>query len=46
VHHSFGDFPGGEYAMQLVADHPVPAWDLARAGLPFCTWRWTGGLGQ
>ena len=31
VHLSFGDVPGAEYAMQLVADHLVHAWDLARA---------------
>ena len=31
VHLSFGDFPGGEYGMQLFADHLVHAWDLARA---------------
>jgi uncharacterized protein (TIGR03086 family) len=31
VHLSFGDFPGGEYAMQLGADHLVHSWDLARA---------------
>src|SRR5262249_42513143 len=31
VHLSFGDVPGAEYAMQLFADHPVPAWALARA---------------
>jgi uncharacterized protein (TIGR03086 family) len=31
VHLSFGDFPGREYAMQLLADHLVHAWDLARA---------------
>ena len=31
VHLSFGDVPGGEYAMQLGADHLVHAWDLARA---------------
>lgn len=32
VHLSFGDVPGGEYAMQVGADHLVHAWDLARAG--------------
>ena len=31
VHLSFGDVPGGEYALQLFADHLVHAWDLARA---------------
>jgi uncharacterized protein (TIGR03086 family) len=31
VHLSFGDVPGGEYAVQLGADHLVHAWDLARA---------------
>jgi uncharacterized protein (TIGR03086 family) len=31
VHLSFGDFPGREYAMQLLADHLIHAWDLARA---------------
>jgi uncharacterized protein (TIGR03086 family) len=31
VHLSFGDSAGGEYAMQLGADHLVHAWDLARA---------------
>jgi uncharacterized protein (TIGR03086 family) len=31
VHLSFGDFPGREYTMQLVADHLIHAWDLARA---------------
>ena len=31
VHLSFGDFPGGEYTMQLFADHLIHAWDLARA---------------
>ena len=31
VHLSFGDFPGGGYAMQLGADHLVHSWDLARA---------------
>lgn len=30
VHLSFGDVPGGEYAMQLSADHLIHAWDLAR----------------
>jgi uncharacterized protein (TIGR03086 family) len=30
VHLSFGDFPGSEYAMQLLADHVIHAWDLAR----------------
>ena len=31
VHLSFGDFPGCEYAMQLLADLLVHGWDLARA---------------
>jgi uncharacterized protein (TIGR03086 family) len=31
VHLSFGDFPGWQYAMQLLADHLIHAWDLARA---------------
>jgi len=31
VHLSFGDFPGSEYAMQLIADLTVHGWDLARA---------------
>lgn len=31
VHLSFGDFPGGEYALQLFTDHLIHAWDLARA---------------
>lgn len=31
VHLSFGDVPGREYAMQLLADHLIHAWDLARA---------------
>jgi uncharacterized protein (TIGR03086 family) len=31
VHLSFGDVPGGEYAMQLHADLLVHGWDLARA---------------
>jgi uncharacterized protein (TIGR03086 family) len=30
VHLSFGDFPGREYALQLLADHLIHAWDLAR----------------
>ena len=30
VHLSFGDFPGAEYAMQLITDLTVHAWDLAR----------------
>jgi uncharacterized protein (TIGR03086 family) len=30
VHLSFGDFPGREYAMQLMADLLVHGWDLAR----------------
>jgi uncharacterized protein (TIGR03086 family) len=31
VHLSFGDFRGGEYTLQLFADHLIHAWDLARA---------------
>lgn len=31
VHVSFGDIPGSEYTMQLLADHVIHAWDLARA---------------
>ncbi len=31
VHLSFGDFPGSEYAMQLLADLLIHGWDLARA---------------
>lgn len=31
VHLSFGDFPGREYTRQLLADHLIHAWDLARA---------------
>jgi len=31
VHLSFGDFPDREYALQLLADHLIHAWDLARA---------------
>ena len=31
VHLSFGDFPGSEYTWQLMADHLIHAWDLARA---------------
>jgi uncharacterized protein (TIGR03086 family) len=31
VHLSFGDFPGREYARQLLADHLIHAWDLARS---------------
>ena len=31
MHLSFGDVPGGEYAMQVGADHLVHSWDLARA---------------
>lgn len=31
VHLSFGDYPGSEYAWQLLADHLVHAWDLAAA---------------
>lgn len=31
VHLSFGDFPGREYAMQLITDHTIHGWDLAAA---------------
>jgi len=31
VHLSFGDFPGREYTQQLLAEHLIHAWDLARA---------------
>ncbi len=31
VHLSFGDVPAEEYLMQLLADHVVHGWDLARA---------------
>ena len=31
VHVSFGDIPGREYLSQLVCDHVIHAWDLARA---------------
>jgi uncharacterized protein (TIGR03086 family) len=31
VHLSFGDVPGEEYARQLLTDHLIHAWDLARA---------------
>ena len=31
VHVSFGDIPGSEYTMQLLCDHVIHAWDLARA---------------
>ena len=31
VNHVVGDFPGGEYTLQLFADHLIHAWDLARA---------------
>ena len=30
MHLSFGDFPGSEYASQLIVDLTVHAWDLAR----------------
>lgn len=30
VHLSFGDHPGEEYAWQLMLDHVIHAWDLAR----------------
>lgn len=31
VHVSFGDIPATEYVSQLVSDHVIHAWDLARA---------------
>ena len=31
VHVSFGDIPGSDYLSQLVCDHVLHAWDLARA---------------
>ena len=31
VHVSFGDISGAEYVSQLVSDHVIHAWDLARA---------------
>lgn len=31
VHVSFGEIPGREYVSQLVCDHTIHAWDLARA---------------
>lgn len=31
VHLSFGDFSGRDYLGQLVSDHAIHAWDLARA---------------
>lgn len=31
VHLSFGDFPGRYYVGQLLSDHVIHAWDLARA---------------
>lgn len=31
VHVSFGDIPGSEYVSQIITDHIVHAWDLARA---------------
>jgi uncharacterized protein (TIGR03086 family) len=31
VHVSFGDIPGSDYLMQLVCDHVIHSWDLARA---------------
>lgn len=31
VHVSFGDISGDEYVTQLVADHTIHGWDLARA---------------
>jgi len=30
VHLSFGDFPGEGYLSQLISDHVIHAWDLAR----------------
>ena len=30
VHLSFGDVPGSEYCVQLLMDHVIHAWDLAR----------------
>lgn len=30
THLSFGDFPGSFYAQQLLSDHVIHAWDLAR----------------
>ena len=30
VHLSFGDFPGKEYLAQVLTDHVIHAWDLAR----------------
>lgn len=30
THLSFGDFPGSFYVQQLLADHVIHAWDLAR----------------
>jgi uncharacterized protein (TIGR03086 family) len=30
VHLSFGDFPGREYVSQVLTDHVIHAWDLAR----------------
>jgi uncharacterized protein (TIGR03086 family) len=31
VHVSFGDIPGDDYVAQLVIDHTIHGWDLARA---------------
>jgi uncharacterized protein (TIGR03086 family) len=31
VHVSFGDIPGADYVSQLVSDHVIHSWDLARA---------------
>jgi uncharacterized protein (TIGR03086 family) len=31
THLSFGDLPGSDYVSQLVCDHVIHAWDLARA---------------
>lgn len=30
AHLSFGDFPGRDYVMQVLVDHVIHAWDLAR----------------
>ncbi|MGB9378106.1 MAG: hypothetical protein WCB04_11405, partial [Mycobacteriales bacterium] len=31
AHLSFGDFPGRDYTQQLIADHHIHGWDLAKA---------------
>lgn len=48
AHLSFGDFPGRDYVMQVLVDHVIHAWDLARgidaddASTPIsCRWRTT-----